>query len=99
MLLIGINEIMRIFLHLDIEFDYFYKTSSAENIAFVQDVFDKLNDAGHISMKKRLFNFIVIMIRNSLPDRYVKGVCPYCNAEDQYSDLCESCGRVPDEII
>jgi len=29
----------------------------------------------------------------------VKGVCPYCKAEDQYSDLCESCGRVPEEII
>jgi len=33
-----------------------------------------------------------------LPDRYVKGICPYCKAEDQYSDLCESCGRVPEEI-
>jgi len=29
----------------------------------------------------------------------VKGICPYCKADDQYSDLCESCGRVPEEII
>ncbi|MCH7561725.1 MAG: class I tRNA ligase family protein, partial [Thaumarchaeota archaeon] len=28
----------------NIEFDYFYKTSSPENIAFVQEVFKKLND-------------------------------------------------------
>ena len=26
------------------------------------------------------------------------GSCPYCKAEDQYSDLCEKCGRVPEEI-
>ncbi len=26
------------------------------------------------------------------------GTCPYCKAEEQYSDLCEKCGRVPEEI-
>jgi methionyl-tRNA synthetase len=28
----------------------------------------------------------------------VVGTCPDCNAEEQYSDLCEKCGRVPEEI-
>ncbi len=28
----------------------------------------------------------------------MKGICPHCKADDQYSDLCESCGRVPEEI-
>ena len=32
----------------DIAFDFFYKTSSEENINFVQDVFKKLQDNGHI---------------------------------------------------
>lgn len=27
-----------------------------------------------------------------LPDRYVKGQCPNCGAEDQYGDNCENCG-------
>ena len=31
-----------------------------------------------------------------LPDRYVKGTCPKCNAEDQYGDGCEVCGAVYD---
>ena len=52
MLLIGINVIMMILLHLVLIFDYFYKTSSSENIEFVQDVFKKLNDAGHIYQKE-----------------------------------------------
>lgn len=80
-----------------IDFDFFYKTSSAENIAFVQDVFKKLNAAGHI-YEKEIIQFYCSNDKKFLPDRYVKGVCPYCNAADQYSDLCESCGRVPEEI-
>jgi methionyl-tRNA synthetase len=27
-----------------------------------------------------------------LPDRFVKGTCPKCKAEDQYGDTCDSCG-------
>ncbi len=80
-----------------IDFDFFYKTSSPENIAFVQDVFKKLNSAGHI-YEKEIIQFYCSNDKKFLPDRYVKGVCPNCNAADQYSDLCESCGRVPEEI-
>ena len=80
-----------------IDFDFFYKTSSLENIAFVQDVFKKLNTAGHI-YEKEIIQFYCSNDKKFLPDRYVKGICPYCNAVDQYSDLCESCGRVPEEI-
>jgi methionyl-tRNA synthetase len=80
-----------------IDFDFFYKTSSSENITFVQDIFKKLNAAGHI-YEKEIIQFYCSNDKKFLPDRYVKGVCPYCNASDQYSDLCESCGRVPEEI-
>jgi len=81
-----------------IDFDFFYHTSSPENIKFVQYVFDKLNAAGHI-YEKEIIQFYCNNDEKFLPDRYVKGICPYCNAEDQYSDLCESCGRVPEEIL
>ncbi len=81
----------------NIGFDYFYKTSSTENIEFVQDVFKKLNEAGHI-YEKEIIQFYCSNDKKFLPDRYVKGTCPYCQAEDQYSDLCERCGRVPEEI-
>ena len=81
----------------NIKFDFFYKTSSQENIEFVQDVFKKLNASNHI-YQKEIIQFYCSYDKKFLPDRYVKGVCPYCNAEDQYSDLCESCGRVPEEI-
>ena len=81
-----------------IDFDFFYQTSSPENIKFVQEVFNKLNSAGHI-YQKEIIQFYCGNDKKFLPDRYVKGICPYCKAEDQYSDLCESCGRVPEEIF
>ena len=81
----------------DIAFDFFYKTSSSENISFVQDVFKKLQENGHI-YQKEIIQFFCENDQKFLPDRFVKGTCPHCNAEDQYSDLCEKCGRVPEEI-
>jgi methionyl-tRNA synthetase len=80
-----------------INFDFFYRTSSPENVAFVQDVFKKLMQNGHI-YEKEIIQFYCKFDKKFLPDRYVIGRCPYCKAEEQYSDLCEKCGRVPQEI-
>ena len=80
-----------------IGFDFFYRTSSPENVKFVQEVFKKLQANGHI-YEKEIIQFYCTIDKKFLPDRYVLGRCPYCKAEDQYSDLCEKCGRVPEEI-
>ena len=80
-----------------INFDFFYRTSSPENIKFVQEVFKKLQANGHI-YEKEIIQFYCTIDKKFLPDRYVLGRCPYCKAEEQYSDLCEKCGRVPEEI-
>jgi len=85
------------FTSFDIAFDFFYKTSSQENIDFVQDVFRNLQKNGHI-YENEIIQFFCENDKKFLPDRFVKGICPYCKAEDQYSDLCEKCGRVPEEI-
>ena len=36
-----------------------------------------------------------------LPDRFIKGQCPKCGAEDQYGDSCEKCGSTysPTDLI
>jgi methionyl-tRNA synthetase len=81
----------------DIDFDFFYRTSSPENIEFVQYVFKKLKENGHI-YESEIIQFYCKNDKKFLPDRYVVGTCPYCKAEEQYSDLCEKCGRVPEEI-
>ena len=80
------------FSDLGISFDTFYKTSSKENIELAQHFFKKLNEKGYIS-KKIVSQPYCNNCKKFLPDRYVKGTCPYCDASDQYSDSCEECGR------
>ena len=86
------------FSQVGISFDKFYKTSSKENHIFVQNIFNKLMNNGHI-YEREVIQFYCNFDKKFLPDRYVLGVCPYCNAEDQYSDLCERCGRIPEVIL
>jgi methionyl-tRNA synthetase len=83
---------------LGILFDFFHNTSSKENVDFVQYVFKQLRENGHI-YDQNVVQFYCTYDNKFLPDRYVIGRCPYCNAENQYSDLCEKCGRVPDQIL
>ena len=86
------------FKSLEIDFDKFSKTSSPENHEFVRYVFNRLKENGHI-YEKEVIQFYCDFDKKFLPDRYVVGTCPYCNSEDQYSDLCEKCGRVPEQIL
>ena len=81
-----------------ISFDFFSRTSSRENGEFVQYVFNKLYENGHI-YEQIVIQFYCQFDQKFLPDRYVVGKCPNCGAENQYSDLCERCGRVPDQIL
>lgn len=75
-----------------ITYDLFDRTSSPENVALVQWFFKKLNENGFIFVSE-VDQFFCEFDKKFLPDRYVKGKCPYCGAEDQYSDGCENCGR------
>jgi methionyl-tRNA synthetase len=86
------------FKSIGISFDFFSKTSSHENIEFVQYVFNKLDKKGHIYALD-VTQFYCEYDEKFLPDRYVKGTCPVCGAENQYSDLCENCGSIPKEIL
>jgi methionyl-tRNA synthetase len=86
------------FASIDIHFDYFSRTSSPQNIRFVQDVFMELDKNNHIK-EENVVQFFCSFDDKYLPDRYVIGRCPFCNADNQYSDLCESCGRVPEQIL
>lgn len=85
---------------LGIIYDVFDRTSSPENVALVQRFFTKLNENGHI-FESEVDQFYCENDRKYLPDRYVKGRCPYCGAEEQYSDACENCGRTlqPGQIL
>ncbi|MBU0615983.1 MAG: methionine--tRNA ligase [Nanoarchaeota archaeon] len=73
-----------------IEFDSYYSTNSPENKHFSDLIFGRLKDKGYIYTKEIETTFCE-HCKRSLPDRYVKGKCPRCGAEDQYGDVCEKC--------
>ncbi len=83
-----------------IGFDNFHSTHSDENKALAQQIYLANREAGHITTKtisqaydpeKEMF----------LPDRFIKGECPKCGANDQYGDNCEVCGATyaPTDLI
>ncbi len=74
-----------------IGFDNFYTTHSEENRQLASDIYNKLYAAGHIS-KKTIKQAYDPKAKMFLPDRFIKGTCPKCKAEDQYGDSCEVCG-------
>ena len=86
------------FQRLGIIFDLFSRTSSPENKLLVQSIFNKLQSNGYIYEKEVIQPFCPVD-KKFLPDRFVVGKCPNCGAEGQYSDLCENCGKVPQEIL
>jgi methionyl-tRNA synthetase len=74
----------------NIQFDNYHSTHSQHNRELSESIYLALKANGHISSRpimqlydpeKNLF----------LADRFVKGGCPRCKAEDQYGDNCEVC--------
>ena len=84
----------------DIGYDNYYSTHSPENKQFSQDIYRALKANGKIESRviEQLFDPEKQMF---LPDRFVKGECPKCHAQDQYGDNCEVCGTTysPTELI
>jgi methionyl-tRNA synthetase len=72
--------------------DIFHRTTSDENREMTLLFFKLLNENGHI-YEREVERPYCEHCKRFLPDRFVVGTCPYCKAENQYSDLCESCGR------
>lgn len=88
------------FTSFNIGYDNYYSTHSPENKQFSQDIYRALKANGKIESRviEQLFDPEKQMF---LPDRFVKGECPKCHAQDQYGDNCEVCGTTysPTELI
>ncbi len=74
-----------------IEYDNYYSTNSPENKFYSEDIYNKLKANGHIA-KRDIQQSYCEHDKMFLPDRFIRGTCPKCNAKDQYGDGCEVCG-------
>ncbi|MCB1735221.1 MAG: methionine--tRNA ligase [Gammaproteobacteria bacterium] len=74
-----------------IQFDNYHSTHSPENRHFAETIYTRNRDAGHVTRRTitQAFDPEKSMF---LPDRFIKGTCPKCGAQDQYGDSCEVCG-------
>ena len=94
------KEFVSAFQDFGVDMDNYHTTHSPENEALTVEMFEKLRDAGHIYTKtiEQAYDEKEGMF---LPDRFVKGTCPFCKTPDQYGDACENCSKTytPAELI
>ena len=83
-----------------IQFDCYHSTHSEENKILAEAVYQKNKDKGFI-ISKTISQLYDTEKKMFLADRYVKGECPKCHANNQYGDNCEACGATyaPQDLI
>jgi len=84
----------------NINFDNFYTTHSDENKKYAEDIYQRCKE-GNLIFKKEIEQFYDSEEGLFLSDRFIKGTCPKCAAEDQYGDGCSVCGTTysPDDLV
>lgn len=78
-----------------IHFDRFYTTHSPETEHHAVAIYKALDGKGLVYTKDVDLAYCEHDGR-FLPDRFVKGTCPKCGAEEQFGDNCEVCGATYD---
>ncbi len=83
-----------------IAFDNYHSTHSGENRELSQEIYRRLRDKDLI-ITRTIEQFYDPVKEMFLPDRFIKGECPRCHAEDQYGDACEVCGATysPTDLV
>ena len=89
-----------------ISFDNWHSTDAPENHDLARQIYRDLRDipaaqGGTLIETRTIEQFFDPEKNMFLPDRYIKGECPRCHAQDQYGDNCEVCGAVyaPTDLI
>ncbi len=77
---------------LGIVFNLFTTTGTKNHAEVAQDIFLKLLEKGYL-YKATVSQLYCPRCRRYLPDRYVEGVCPSCNAPGARGDQCDACGK------
>ena len=94
------EEHIKSYSRFNINFDNFYTTHSDENKKYAEDIYQKCKE-GNLIFKKEIEQFYDSEEGLFLSDRFIKGTCPKCGAEDQYGDGCSICGTTytPDDLL
>ena len=78
---------------LGIAFDNFSGTARPTHYKLSQEFFTALYDKGHV-IPRVTRQFYCEHDKRFLPDRYVEGICPRCQAPGARGDQCDACGQI-----
>ena len=81
----------------NILFTNFYSTHSDENKNYSEFIYEKAKSKNLIS-KETIEQLYDDKEKMFLSDRFIKGSCPKCDAEDQFGDNCGKCGASYDVL-
>ncbi|MEE9383587.1 MAG: methionine--tRNA ligase [Nannocystaceae bacterium] len=87
------DEHVAVYRDFGIGYDIFHTTHSDESRRRAGEIFQTMESSGHITTRD-VEQFYCTRDNMFLPDRFVRGICPKCDAEDQYGDACERCGSI-----
>ena len=79
----------------ELSFDYFGRSSSAQNADITQQFARRLAANGFIE-ERAIRQVYSLDDERFLPDRYIVGTCPHCGYDKARGDQCENCTRVLD---
>ncbi|MBE8162578.1 MAG: methionine--tRNA ligase [Bdellovibrionaceae bacterium] len=92
------KEHLKDFSTFEIQFDHYSSTNTSHNKDICYEVYE--------SMKKNIVEKNIEQLycnhdKMFLPDRFTKGTCPKCKAEEQNGDSCDVCGSTysPTEVL
>ncbi|AQQ70082.1 Methionine--tRNA ligase [Limihaloglobus sulfuriphilus] len=85
------DEHKKDFAAFEIEFDNYYTTHSQENHELSVEIYNHMKEDGAIATKT-IEQAYCEKCSMFLPDRFIRGVCPKCGADNQYGDSCDNCG-------
>lgn len=92
----------RDFAGLGIEFDIYGGTHHPDFVALherlSQEFFLRIHEKGFFT-KRRTKQLYDPKAERFLPDRFVRGTCHHCGAENATGDQCESCGSMIDPLL
>lgn len=86
-------KVKELFRKWNISFDNYTRTENPIHKKFVQEFYMELYKRGYI-FEQEIEMPYCNHCKMFLPDRFIRGKCPYCGFEDAKGDQCDNCGRL-----
>ncbi|XP_056418529.1 methionine--tRNA ligase, cytoplasmic isoform X3 [Hyla sarda] len=80
-----------------ISFDFFGRTTTAQQTTIAQDIFNRLLQRDFL-LKDQVEQLRCENCQRFLADRFVEGTCPFCNYDEARGDQCDKCGKLINAI-